>query len=128
MFGFLFGTLCLIALIVLVRRGRWGHGHGCGYGRGRWRHGPGGFGSRWLVRGLFERLGTTPGQEKAVVAAMDELREALGGQKVEWNLSRKDLAQALRVERFDARAQLEKLANLMSHGHGVVFTRRGGAP
>lgn len=30
---------------------------------------------RWFLRGLFERLETTPGQEKAILAALDRLRD-----------------------------------------------------
>ena len=84
MLGFIIGTVCLIGLIKVLRRGRgwYGHGHGCGYGpygadHGYgYGHGPmGGGPRRWFLRSLFHRLETTPGQEKAIVAAIDELRE-----------------------------------------------------
>jgi len=76
MFGFIIGTVCLIGLIKVLRRGRGWHGYGYGYGPhgGHYGH-MGGGGSRWFLRGLFHRLETTPGQEKAIVAAIDELRE-----------------------------------------------------
>jgi Spy/CpxP family protein refolding chaperone len=80
MLGFIIGTVCLIGLIKVLRRGRGWYGHRWGYGPhgGGYDHGyghMGGGGSRWFLRGLFHRLETTPGQEKAIVAAIDELRE-----------------------------------------------------
>ena len=50
-----------------------GHDRGDGFGA----RGGSGFdrGRRWFLRGLFERLETTPGQEKAVLAALDRLRD-----------------------------------------------------
>jgi hypothetical protein len=56
-------------------RDRWaGDGHGDGApGAGIWNgfDGP----RRWFLRGLFERLETTPGQEKAILLALDRLRD-----------------------------------------------------
>jgi hypothetical protein len=96
MFGFIIGTLCLIALIrtLYFRRHRNlmfayggpfsngfgygpGYGYGPGFGRGHWR------GRRWggygggfgFGRALFAQLDTTPGQEKAIAEAV----AALGG-------------------------------------------------
>jgi Spy/CpxP family protein refolding chaperone len=78
MFGLIFGTVCLFALVKVLRRsgfyGRFGHaGGGCGYapyGRA-WR----GFGGpRTFLRSIFERLETTPAQEKAILGALDNLR------------------------------------------------------
>lgn len=67
MLGFIIGTVCLIGLVKVLRRGRGWHGYGYGPVRG----GP----RRWFLRSMFQRLETTPGQEKAIVAAIDELRE-----------------------------------------------------
>jgi Spy/CpxP family protein refolding chaperone len=125
MCGFIFGTLCLIAFVKLSRRGccgggwgwrrRWGGGcyggrcyggHG-GWGHEGWRGGPVGGpfgGDRWMLRALFERLDTTPGQEKVIVAAVDESREAM---REAWQAvrdSRDDVARALRSETFDEAA------------------------
>jgi Spy/CpxP family protein refolding chaperone len=108
MFGFIFGTVCLIALFKVLRRsgrgwspgwgygghGGWGHGRGHGYGHG----GYGGFrggARRWFLRGVFERLETTPGQEKAILAAMDELRENRRLVQDEAQQTRADLARAV---------------------------------
>ncbi|HEY3496143.1 MAG TPA: hypothetical protein VGK73_15700, partial [Polyangiaceae bacterium] len=59
MFGFLFGSICLIGLFVVISRSRrW---HGFGRHRHGYRHG---FGPRAALHGLLERLDTGPGQEK----------------------------------------------------------------
>jgi hypothetical protein len=98
------------------------HGGGCGYGRhggwgrrgwegggydrhgehgGGWEDGGGWGGPGVFLRALFQRLDTTPGQEKVIVAAYDELREA--GQKArgEIRASRADLARAMRSPAVD---------------------------
>ncbi|MEO7095230.1 MAG: hypothetical protein ABI175_18360 [Polyangiales bacterium] len=102
--------------------GRWG-GHG-----GGWRHG-GGWGhchhgsweergggdveerhsarsgrgpKQFILRRLFERLDTTPGQEKVIAAAYDEIRDAVHTAKQGWKASRGDVAKAVRSESFDA--------------------------
>lgn len=82
MLGFILGTVCLIALVKVLRRGRGWHGYGYGpHGYGHGGHGRyetmggGGGPRRWFLRSMFQRLETTPGQEKAIVAAIDELRE-----------------------------------------------------
>ena len=70
MFGFIIGTVCLIALIATIRRARhgyWGH-HGYGYGRGcghrggwggggggGWQRHGGGFGGPPWARGGWDR-------------------------------------------------------------------------
>jgi uncharacterized membrane protein len=131
MFGFLFGTVCLFALFKVMRRGRYGYGRfggwghapafGCsgrggghhggydrggwndddvggGFGFGGWRGGRGGF----VLRALFEQLDTTPGQEKAIAAALAELREKGRAVKDEARDARGDLARAFRGESLDA--------------------------
>ncbi|MCB9602668.1 MAG: periplasmic heavy metal sensor [Sandaracinus sp.] len=80
MFGFVIGFASLVGLISVLRRGRharFGHG-GCGHHRhghdghhhrrGFRRRGP--FG---MLDGLFAHLDTSPGQEKAIRAALAEL-------------------------------------------------------
>lgn len=127
MLGFLFGTVCLIALVKVVRGARWRRygmmgmgygGHGCGggwrgdsgpgwgppgFGRGA-MGGRGGMGGRgFFLRSLFERLETTPGQERVIVGAIDELRAA--AKKVrDPQKGLGDLAAALRAESFDESA------------------------
>jgi Spy/CpxP family protein refolding chaperone len=90
MFGFVIGTLCLVALIKVVKHGHYGH-HG-------WH---GGGHRRWMLRRLFYRLDTTPGQEKVIEEAFDELhakREKLWG---ELRQTKSDLSGAFRGETFD---------------------------
>jgi hypothetical protein len=127
MFGFVVGTICLILLIKMARVRRriyaagcggyarsWGwhgwhgghawhggwHGHGW-HGHG-W-HGHGGVGFRGgPLRWLFEELQTTPGQEKAIVAAIEELKSVADAARGEWPLTRKDLAAAFTAPSFDA--------------------------
>jgi Spy/CpxP family protein refolding chaperone len=94
MIGFIIGTVCLIGLVKVLRRGRGWHG--------RWGHG--GYGShsgrmggprRWFLRSIMERLETTPGQEKAIVAAIDELRDDRKLVREEAEQTRADLARVV---------------------------------
>ena len=102
MFGFVFGTACLAGLFYNLRRG--GGRYGYGYGR---RGGPGGWSWRGRMRWIFERLDTSPGQEKVMVEAADALSDALGKLRGEMGSARATLAQALRGETFDAAALRE---------------------
>jgi hypothetical protein len=92
MLGFIVGTICLIALIAVLRRRRWHRGH---YHRYGW--GP----RAWLWR-TSRYLGATPQQEKLfrdeLVAFLDEAR-GLGGALQQ---ARTELASALRDERLDS--------------------------
>jgi Spy/CpxP family protein refolding chaperone len=92
MFGFFFGTACLAGLIYTLRRGRWHYHHGRG---GRWSW-------RGRMRWLFERLDTSPGQEKVFVKAADDLTEAFEKMRDELRNTRAAIAQSLRGEHFDA--------------------------
>ena len=86
-FGAVAGTLAIVVLIKLAVRGHYyrhgwryggGYGHGHrhgGYGRRGWGH-RGGW-RRHALYSPFERLDATPGQEKAISGALDELREKL---------------------------------------------------
>jgi Spy/CpxP family protein refolding chaperone len=104
MFGFIIGTVCLVGLIKVLRhRHGWGgrdggwhhHGHGHGYGGESATGGFGGGRRRWWLRSIFERLDTTPGQEKAILAALDELRDNRRVVRGEMDLTRADLARAV---------------------------------
>jgi hypothetical protein len=98
MFGIVFGTLCLIGLIVVIARGRRGFRHH-GYWRG---HGHGyGWGPRAALNALLARLDTAPGQEKVIVAAVEEFmdRARESGRKV--RETRSDFASSVRGERID---------------------------
>ena len=169
MIGFVIGTLCLVGLFKVLRRGRFyagpyyafgggGGGGGCGgggyrdgYRRDSWqfdeeprwhRHGPpwaedwrgggggGGWrgwgarqGQRFFLRGLFERLQTTPGQEKAIVSALDDLRAAGQGVRDEMRGARSEVATALRGESFDEVALGGATARVE---HGIDTMRKAG--
>ena len=109
MFGFLFGTVCLVLLFHHLRRyGYAGYG-GWGYGPprfGRWRrHGWQGGGFRHgAVRHLMERLDTTPGQERAIRSALDTLRYNLADARDEVRSLGRDLAQAVGGDELDESA------------------------
>lgn len=104
MFGFLFGAICLggLASMLFHRHdqrhfGHFGHYGRCGRGfggrSGRHRHG---------INMAFDRLDTTPGQEKAILAALDELKDSARAVRSKVASSRGDVAEALRAEHFDA--------------------------
>lgn len=109
MLGFVLGTACLIGLVMVLKRGR----HACcarwdaeprGFGRrgfGRRGFGGRGFRRRFFLSFLFDRLDTTPAQEKAIAAAFDELRAAADAQRGEIRSTRADVAAAMRSPSFD---------------------------
>lgn len=79
-----------------------GRGRRCGRRR-RYRRGPGRFGRSVMYR-IFERLDTTPGQEKVIRAEIESLIEQARTSKGAFMDSRADLAQALRADVFDNEA------------------------
>lgn len=82
--------------------GSWGRDHG-GWGerdQGGWqrdRGGRNGFGLRWV----FERLDTTPGQEKVIRQAYEEVREAMRTGEGELDATRREIAAAVRAGHVD---------------------------
>ena len=92
------------------RHGGGHHGHHGGWARhqggwhGGWQGGaagqPGGrnaFGMRWV----FERLDTTPGQEKVIRQAYEEVREAMRAGEGELDATRREIAAAIRAGHVD---------------------------
>lgn len=92
------------------------HGHHGGQGpwgggfhepeAGGWE-GPqgGGFGGRWWRGGLYaamRRLQLTPDQQTVVREELERLGAVLREHRQEWSASRRDVAQAMRGESFDA--------------------------
>jgi Spy/CpxP family protein refolding chaperone len=71
---------------------RWGRGHGGGIG-----------GSFWL-RMLYTRLDTTPGQEREIRAALEELRERARDAKSGMLETRENLGKSVAGEEFDTSA------------------------
>jgi Spy/CpxP family protein refolding chaperone len=97
MFGFIIGTLSLIGLVKVIRHGRYGGWHGRGYG-GR---------GRWMLRRLFQRLDTTPGQEKVITEAFDELQEKGRAIREQFLKTRGTFAKSVRSEAFDTESVRE---------------------
>jgi uncharacterized membrane protein len=112
MFGFVFGTLCRYGHHGFQRR--FGHHrHGCGrhwdhgdYGYGHWggRH----WGAERTLYFAFERLNTSPGQEKAIRSALQDLREGLSALRPSVQSLRQDIASVFKEESFTA-AQAENI-------------------
>lgn len=94
MFGFLIGTLSLIGLIKVLRNGRGWGGHGFRGG------GP----KRWMLRRLFERLDTTPGQEKVILEAAERLEQNGRAAREAFFGGRSEFARAMQGEHFDTAA------------------------
>jgi hypothetical protein len=102
MLGFIVGGLCLAGLFAMRR-----HAHrGCGGRHRRWHarreddeeSGPGG--GFWLYR-LFEKLDTSPGQEKQIRRELGELRGAMRTLWRERKQSLGDVARAVEGESLD---------------------------
>ena len=124
MLGFVFGVLCLVGFVSVLRRRGWrrygwhGGWHGGGWHGGGWYgghglrrahgwHGRHGWrGGGWMLYRAFEALDTSPGQEKAIRGALSDLRGALTELRPEANVTRSQVAQSLADESFDA-ASLE---------------------
>lgn len=104
MFGFIFGTVCLVLLIKVLSHGGW-HRHR--FGRG------------WLLRRLFRRLDTTPGQEKVISRAVEDLEEAAQGLREELRRSRAEVGRSLRGEHFDGAAVREAFGRQEAAVEGV---------
>lgn len=94
--------------------GGWGHGGGWGHhgGGGGWGHHGGGWGrhesggqqsgrNAFGLRWVFERLDTTPGQEKVIRQAFDEVREAMSSGQGELEATRREIAAAIRSGQID---------------------------
>src|SRR5690242_3405569 len=96
MFGFFIGSACIAGLAMMAARRRH-HGFGHGFGH---RHGRGGFRRRFLY-GILDRLDTTPGQEKVILAALDDFRDGAREARRGMDDIRKDVAEAFRAETFD---------------------------
>lgn len=136
MLGFIVGTMCLFGLIRTLRHGRCGHG-GCGYGGGRcggggccggrcgacpegegrgpgpWGRGGGrddGAALRFMLRPIFERLATTPGQERVILDAAEAMRLRVTASREALRATAGDAAKAFRGEHFDEGVMGESFA------------------
>jgi Spy/CpxP family protein refolding chaperone len=77
--------------------GFWGHRGGFGRGFGR---GP----ARFFMRQLFWRLETTPGQERVMLQAFEEVRQVMRDKRSELQASREDVAKIMSGATFDESA------------------------
>ncbi|MEO7033839.1 MAG: periplasmic heavy metal sensor [Polyangiaceae bacterium] len=114
MFGFLFGTVCLLGLTATFAGRHHGHHHCAARERGF----RGGRRGRFVMNRVMDRLDTTPGQEKVIREAVDTLMDDLHEAKREFRGGRADVAQVIRGENLD-RAQVEAIFTR----HDVVIDR-----
>ena len=125
MWGFVIGAACLYGLARMMRGGRWAYAHGPGgWGRRRWKQRAGG---RGPLRWLFERMETSPGQERVIAEAADALRGTMGGWHDDAERMRSDVARSIRGESFDAAALEEAFARAEARLATVRETLRGQA-
>ena len=135
MWGFLVGAACLVGLARVMRGGGWAYAHGPGgWGHrrwGGWRHegwdGGGHPGGRGRLRWLFERMDTSPGQEKVIAEAADALRGTMRGWHDDVERVRSDVARSIRGEAFDPSALEEAFARAEARFSGMRETLRGQA-
>ncbi len=131
--GFATAFLVLAALFALrVRRWRrWRRG---AYGASGMTRGDARFatGGRWMFRGLFARLDTSPAQEKVLVEEAAAVREALAGLRAEWAAARGELADLLASVDLDAArvdavlaSREAKLAEVRRRAAGAVARFHG---
>lgn len=66
------------------------------HGREGFRRGGGSFMANMMLRRLFEVLDTTPGQEKVIAAAMEEMRAEMAKHRSEVGKTREDIAKVMR--------------------------------
>lgn len=97
MFGFIFGTACLLGLTATFAgrhhgRHHCGPGHSRGFGAGR---------ARFLLNRLLDRLDATPGQEKVVREAVDSLFDELHEARADFRGTRREVAQVVTSETLD---------------------------
>jgi hypothetical protein len=96
MLGFIIiGAVAAIGVAKILRRRRgwlagFGAGH-CGHGYGSVRHHT----RHWMLRSLFERLETMPGQERAIIEAIEKIGENRTLVRDEIRETRQDLARAI---------------------------------
>jgi Spy/CpxP family protein refolding chaperone len=94
MFGFVIAIGCLIGLFAVLRHGRRHRLYAGHWGHGGW--------GRYGLNALFDRLGTSNAQEKAILAAVSDVQGQLPGLRDALRETRGAAAQVLREERFDA--------------------------
>ena len=114
MFGFLFGTACLLGLTATFAR----HRHESHHCRGGRAHGLRGGRGRFVLNRLLDRLDTTPGQEKVIREAVDTLMDDVHSARGDFRGTRTQIAAAIRGEALDRGAIEGVFAS-----HDVVIKR-----
>jgi hypothetical protein len=111
MLGAIIGAVCVIGALKVARRAMW-HRRGYGWVGGCSPRFGGPFTGRrgGMMRWLFERLETTPGQERAIGDAVVRLRKEQGVIREEIGLTRGDLARAVEGGIVDEAALEETFA------------------
>jgi hypothetical protein len=92
------------------------------HGRGSWNHGapPMAF---FFLRRVFQALDTTPGQEKVIRSAVEELLEVTRKHRGELQKTREDIARAMRSPSFDETVMGELFAR---HDASLDALRKAG--
>jgi hypothetical protein len=119
MFGFIFGTICLIVLVRVVARGRYGGRYGYWHRHGHYR----GAGPRGALNAVLDRLDTAPGQEKVITSAVSEFIGQARTTGREVRDSRRAVAEVLRGEQLDE-ARLQEV--FVRHDAALDQIRRAG--
>ena len=130
------GIVGVVALVRgLVFRRRFGGRGSCG---GRGGRGGGGLGRSFWLRAIYAKLDTTPGQEREIRTALEELRERARDAKTGLPETRANIARAIAGEEFDGAAfeavsarvdaTAEKMkdafASALKRIHGVLDARQ----
>ncbi len=104
MLGIILGSVCLVALVGVLRRRRW-HRYGFahhGFGQhGFGHHGFGHPGGHGVMRWAFWRLETSHGQEQVLRRAFEELREELKDARGAWKTLAQGAGEAFAADQFD---------------------------
>ncbi|MBX3188423.1 MAG: periplasmic heavy metal sensor [Labilithrix sp.] len=91
----------------------------------RWAGGRRGFGRSFWLRALFARLDTTPGQEREIRAALEDLRDRARDAKTDLTPSRESLGKAIAGESFDVGAYEAASARLDATSEKIKDAFRG---
>lgn len=112
----------VVGVALLVRRLSWRRRLGCRSHR-RWDRGGGPGRSSWL-RALFARLDTTPGQEREIRSALEDVQRIAREARGEVLGSRESVARAVAGEVFDPSAVDEASARIDAAGARIKDAMR----